>query len=1001
MNPFRLTVPGRCGPTELIFPVVAVVTIQPCGADTTCAVLTADQAEFLEASLMPQIERRLAELPGVAILNRTDVKKLLTEHAIAIANSPAAHESGKSWGRILRADLLVILTVQSRAEGRVVDVVLLETAHGLSLARDMFEWDVQVDRMAELIAGRVQQAVERMRGGLRHVFCVPPFESADLIDDFAYLKQAYRHVVEAAIRALPGAVIVELDHADQVARELALSAGPTGVQREAALHVRGRYRHRGRGADRRVDLEIELHEPGVKVSVEQAVDLLPEQAAQVVRQSVLKMAAEALQAPAAGVDGRPLEAELLEERSRAFRLAGDWTAAIDLAEAAVLMAPERAENHLRIFDACGRRLGVVRAERSRAEQRHHQAGLPLEAFVPPVARRQCLSYVLLGLEHLERYLHRENVTQTARTLMSGFWGYAQPETYGYDWSLDPERVRELQQQANRMQVEVILFVLEQDRVGDRHNLHELSQLAADAAQYQRKLSSLDTYLHTVERLLAALGNYDAFNEQCLLVARTLPVAREDGSAFDAFLRNLESSPDRTTRLLPRFARVILGITQADDGPAAQSALDALVEEAFPGKQVGAAQRSSIDLALYSCLKRVGGAVSHGGPGARPTSARMPDPSAGVPSAPVEAANEGTRFSAIKLQAGDGEYDCQKFAFGGWVATSAPLDVIWNHREVYSMTSPGRMDAVQPADGHRWPGVCDVQWDGRYFWIGCQEEIGRVHLLDSSTLRVVAEFDECDGLPPTTHGCRVAPIAPGTALAVGAFGRTWIAKLSYDAAAPAWESEQVDILHEARRLPSDMEDSWKQSRDVELAFEPTFAVTVQADVRPIVLIGRQWRHSMGFATPMIVDPAAGHVRLVDKWPFAARPKPAGDRVYLVHSILDATQVRPEVRLELDSAEPPDFFYHAIGSLTRPSITGREGIRDLYVDGNYVHVADGAWTTFDLKAYRAIRSVPLPGQHAFGIVKSGVLGMVLYGSDGVWQVSFDDPANPVPPSTSKGP
>ncbi|MCH7812695.1 MAG: hypothetical protein IID40_01615 [Planctomycetes bacterium] len=216
------------GVAPLLGEYISVAVGQP---TTTCAVIAGHELGLADSTLVDHLEERLSRTQALLLLNRSEIDKILAEHKLSLAVGDSTRASRKNWGQVLRVDLLVLLEARPVEDGTIIELDLVETRHGLRLARDAFVWNDRSGETADWIARRVTQTARRVGAPFTRLFAVPPFESEDLLYDYAHLKTSYARAVERVLSTVPEVVVVELNHAHEIAGELALSGGNNRVER--------------------------------------------------------------------------------------------------------------------------------------------------------------------------------------------------------------------------------------------------------------------------------------------------------------------------------------------------------------------------------------------------------------------------------------------------------------------------------------------------------------------------------------------------------------------------------------------------------------------------------------------------------------------------------------------------------------------------------------------------------------------------------------------------
>ena len=190
------------------------------------------------------VEQTLLASKQAVWLERTEIDKLIHEQQLQLLLGPEAVKERSGLGRLLKADLLVILRHVAKPVEHE-EMVVCETASGLRLGVHSVPASSNAEADAKQLAALAEQSMAKQREQIRDICAVPPFLSQDLTFEDDYLKAAYAKMVEEIIRQWPGLLSVELEEARAIAREAALSE--SGIRRMVPLYLLGEYRHEGRG----------------------------------------------------------------------------------------------------------------------------------------------------------------------------------------------------------------------------------------------------------------------------------------------------------------------------------------------------------------------------------------------------------------------------------------------------------------------------------------------------------------------------------------------------------------------------------------------------------------------------------------------------------------------------------------------------------------------------------------------------------------------------------
>lgn len=313
----------------------------------TVAVVAGRALDLHKAPVVSLLEAGLSRKDGIRLLERMDVEKILEEQRLELALSPEGGRERVALGRLLKADVLVLLS--ARKEGaRHIEIVVCETARGLRLLVRKARWVDDPKAGAAAIEGLLDAALGKYRESVAEIVAVPPFLSRDLGHEHDYLQGALARLIEQALLRRRGVLVVELAEARAISRELALAGDTFEVRRRLPLYFVGEYRSAGTGDARRISAALGLRRGKEEIASTDRIGMLPGE----VGPFLLSATADLLARVAKGT-GRPpaprTEARQLTERADEFARLGFWKEAADLFEASILLDQDALESRNRLL----------------------------------------------------------------------------------------------------------------------------------------------------------------------------------------------------------------------------------------------------------------------------------------------------------------------------------------------------------------------------------------------------------------------------------------------------------------------------------------------------------------------------------------------------------------------------------------------------------------------------------------------------------------------------
>lgn len=319
------------------------------GARRACALVdTSEHASVgaLEAKLF-------AELTEVDWVERTQIDKILNEQELSAAFSAGEGRKRAALGKLVKADLLILIRLrEARGEQpAALECSVSETTRGLRLGTAVVRADAK--DATEALFDAIKQGLKKQEEKITHIVAVPPFLSEDLGYQYNHLQTAFAKIVEQQLLRQTGLLVVELEEAQAVAKELALASEANATAaRDLPLYVLGRYRHDGKRGEETLRISLRLMRGDKQLNLKGARELNPKDATAWLLEKT---------APLWDVEksftSEPLSAEIearqLFERATQFQRLGAWEEAITLLEASLLIRPDQEEVHRQAVIVCG------------------------------------------------------------------------------------------------------------------------------------------------------------------------------------------------------------------------------------------------------------------------------------------------------------------------------------------------------------------------------------------------------------------------------------------------------------------------------------------------------------------------------------------------------------------------------------------------------------------------------------------------------------------------
>jgi hypothetical protein len=309
---------------------------ESCWAATTQVAVLPDSSDAAR-NLATLLELDLAETPGIRLVERQQLDKVIQEQQLSAALSPEAPAKRVALGKLAGADALVFVTLNQTPKPHF-DLVVSETRNGLRLlVRPLGpESDVQgcEKRAVSLARSGIDKAAEKVAA----IVAVPPFLCTDLTLAFAGQGSVYSTLVEESLLRRPGVVVVELAEARAIATEMAIAARQH-LDRPEPLFLLGEYRTSGPGESRKTDLRLAIKRGNAELAAVSAKGVESAQLPATLEELTDKIFAGKLSGRPPAAQNPASEAKSLYERGKTFFDVSLWDRADQLFEASLMLAP--------------------------------------------------------------------------------------------------------------------------------------------------------------------------------------------------------------------------------------------------------------------------------------------------------------------------------------------------------------------------------------------------------------------------------------------------------------------------------------------------------------------------------------------------------------------------------------------------------------------------------------------------------------------------------------
>lgn len=853
------------------------------------AVLASPRAQ--NSGLADIVVAGMSKIDEVALVER-DCLDAIADELEVLALFDVAPKQRLRVGRLLNADVLLLLSQNDIDDEPRVEVAIIDCRRGIRLATVYLPADkAQLESTGAAVCQATRGTLARFADGVPQIVAVSPFVCRNIVHSYDYLQSGLAELIRTGCLALPGVAIVELDEARAIQQELALSEEDS-IQRRFPILIEGEYEvtETARGEEKEVVLDVRIRR-SERQSDEVKLGLMPLSEA---RNHLLTNVPRSIVNQDV-VDKTSLEAQYGWLTSRATRFAelGVWEEAARLREAALLLRPSDASLRVALLENYRELFREPTSWRAKAWNLADD-----EAAFRQLLDGKATAY-LAGLGHLEHLIRNENVD--AVQAIEWTQRYSTQKVLGFPpefrpTPIDPayhvarrECLAGVESAKERFLLEVFPRVLHFsslppdeffEPVRRRVGSAPLDPKSIIAHKWQDVCLELtlrrsdrdcpngedfDFILQVVTTRIpdGLMPSYELLQflyerGRQFRMSRPTPSYAPNRKEWKEFLTRLEQSDHKMARLQVRYARLCPDVAAAksldDEGRRQLADRIRKLQDDYAATLQSAGNRARPTDGWFHSMTEI--ALRSFDRSRVPT---IPPEQIKVTRYKEVAKHETGRLNFkevdLMLVTIDGRQmslqdhrrsvtivSGRTISIGGIgslrgvVRCGDELDVLWGSCTLYLMREPGVAREVVRQDGLTFR---DVAWDGSSIWAATEQgEIWRV----SDDGKVLAKISSQHGLLPSDHGLAIEPVSEGRLIASGSFGpreRGWCAEIT----CPPGQDPSVRVFHEATRVAKPTAPRKSAEFFPDLCFIPTGMHRFESGDntgRDVMLVGRKHR-----------------------------------------------------------------------------------------------------------------------------------------------------------------
>ena len=315
----------------------------------------------------------LSKQPGIELVERTDIDKVMNEQELAALFGTGAVKKRMELGAIQKAGRLLVIRKENETR---LDLSVIDTMQGLLLFHELLNLENKApDQTATIIGEIVGKINTDFRDGVKAILCVPHFLSKNISKEFEPFQEIYANTIAFSLLQTPGVAVVLLEEFDAIRKELSFSGQDRLRPRAVQMLIQGEFSVQYADAlepSQKTDFSISMTDAGQTLAQIDKKGVSPEDIPKLLSQEVPAKIRSLLGEKNTPPFSMPQQERYFCEKARQFRLWGSPAAAAKHREAALLINPDNTMQRLALIDDL---LGIEELD-------VHYAGMTNRYFFP-------------------------------------------------------------------------------------------------------------------------------------------------------------------------------------------------------------------------------------------------------------------------------------------------------------------------------------------------------------------------------------------------------------------------------------------------------------------------------------------------------------------------------------------------------------------------------------------------------------------------------------------